>query len=110
MPRQADLPDPPYYAVIFSSRRNDQDDSAYQAMATQMEILASQQQGYIGFESVRDVTGAGISISYWTDLESIRLWKQQLQHQQAQQRGKETWYQYYRVHVTRVERTYEFER
>ncbi len=109
MTRQPDLTEPPYYAVIFSSLRNDQDDDAYQVMAAQMQALASTQQGYLGFESVRDAAGKGISISYWKDLESIRLWKQQLQHQQAQQFGREKWYQNYRVHVARVERTYEFE-
>jgi heme-degrading monooxygenase HmoA len=109
MEAESDLPEPPYYAVIFSSRRTDQDETAYQAMAALMESLASEQQGYLGFESVRDASGKGISVSYWTDLESIRIWRQQLQHQQAQQLGKEKWYQHYRVHVTRVERTYTFE-
>ena len=110
MPELADLPEPPYYAVIFSSRRTDVDEQAYQAMAATMQELASEQQGYLGFESVRDTTGRGISVSYWEDLESIRLWKQQLQHKQAQQLGRDQWYQYYRVHVTRIEKSYEFSR
>ena len=76
MQTEPDLPNPPYYAVIFSSRRTDQDDTAYQVMAEKMQALASQQQGYLGFESVRDATGKGISVSYWADLESIRIWRQ----------------------------------
>ena len=108
MPIHHEYPQAPCYAVIFTSQRNDVDEPGYQAMAQQMQDLARQQAGYLGFESVRDATGKGISVSYWRDLASVRQWKQQLQHQQAQQLGKECWYQYYRIEVSRVERMHFF--
>ena len=49
----ARTPEPPYWAVIFSSIRTE-GDNGYGAMAEAMERLAAQQPGYLGFESARD--------------------------------------------------------
>ena len=65
----AATPDPPYFAVIFTSRRSAQD-NGYQAMADRMVELAAAAPGFLGFESARGELG--ISVSYWADLESIR--------------------------------------
>ena len=46
----ASTPTPPYYAVIFTSIRKEGDDEAYELMAEQMSLLASQQAGYLGAE------------------------------------------------------------
>lgn len=95
----------PYYAVIFTSLLAD-DHEGYKEMATQMEQLAAQQQGYLGFESARD--GLGISISYWKSLSDIRNWKHHSEHLLAQRYGKQKWYKYYKVRVCKVEKEYEF--
>jgi heme-degrading monooxygenase HmoA len=44
----------PYYAVIFTNTRKNED-SGYAEMATKMEELAKKQPGYLGFESVRSL-------------------------------------------------------
>ena len=98
-------PKPPYYAVIFSSLRNESDDG-YSAMAEQMVELAQQQDGFLGIESARE--GLGITVSYWRDLPAIKHWKQQLDHQQAQKLGREKWYASYRVRIAKVEKDYGF--
>lgn len=99
-------PEPPYYAVIFSSQRTDVDEG-YHAMAKEMEILAQQQEGYLGIESARDQT-LGITISYWRDLESIKKWKANSEHLLAQKYGREKWYSAYKTRIALVERDYEF--
>lgn len=101
----AQTPPPPYYAVIFSSLRTD-GDNGYGDMADQMEKLAKQQPGYLGFESARNEIG--ISVSYWSDLESIKQWKQQADHLVAQKSGVEKWYSQYKVRICKVERDYDF--
>ena len=68
----ARTPEPPYFAVIFSSILK-ADHKGYTEMAKKMEELAQVQPGYLGFESAR--ARIGISISYWKDLESIKKWK-----------------------------------
>ena len=95
----------PYYAVIFTSILNSESDS-YQEMAVKMEELARLQDGFIGFESARDEIG--LSISYWSDLEAIKKWKAQIEHQKAQERGRSEWYSWYKVRICKVEREYEF--
>jgi heme-degrading monooxygenase HmoA len=99
----ARTPDPPYYAVIFTSTRTG-GDHGYAAMAASMLELASRQTGFLGMESARE--DLGVSVSYWTDLESIRHWKADLAHQEAQRRGREVWYSGYRVRIAKVERDY----
>lgn len=103
----ADTPEPPYYAVIFTSLRTDGDDG-YGAMAAAMVELAAQQPGFLGVESARD--GLGITVSYWTDLESIAAWKANTKHLAAQQAGRERWYSTFKTRIARVDRNYGFER
>jgi heme-degrading monooxygenase HmoA len=102
----AETPPPPYYAVIFTSQRTNADAAGYEATAARMVELAAQQPGFLGVESVRQADGTGITVSYWQSLECIRAWRQHVEHRQAQERGRDEWYQRYRVRVCRVERDF----
>ena len=99
----ASTPNPPYYAVIFTSLRTD-GDNGYGEMADRMNELAAQQPGFLGIESVRD--GLGITVSYWDSLEAIKHWKANLEHQEAQKSGRERWYSTFRIRIAKVEREY----
>ncbi|MFL9693911.1 antibiotic biosynthesis monooxygenase family protein [Aeromonas veronii] len=99
----ANTPEPPYYAVIFTSLRTDED-AGYGAMAERMVELAQRQSCFLGMESARD--GVGITVSYWRDLESIRNWKAELEHKEAQRLGREKWYSAFKTRIARVERDY----
>jgi len=94
-----------YYAVIFTNLQT-KDTEGYAEMAEKMESLAKQQPGYIGMEHARDELA--ITISYWESLEAIANWKANLDHLDAQQQGREKWYQWYKTRICRVEREYEF--
>src|SRR5581483_6072199 len=101
----AKTPEPPYYAVIFTSQRTD-GDHGYEAMARAMFELALKQPGCLGAESVRGDGGLGITIAYFTDESAIRAWKQNSEHLVAQRLGKERWYAHYELRVAKVERAY----
>ncbi len=101
MSRIAQTPEPPYYAVIFTSERTP-GDHGYADMAVRMLELAADQPGYLGVESARD--GLGITVSYWASTEAIAAWKQNAEHLIAQQRGQDGWYSAYTVRICRVER------
>ena len=105
MSRIASTPKPPYYAVIFTSLRTE-GDNGYADMATEMVELAAQQPGFLGIESAREELG--ITVSYWPDLESIRNWKTNAEHLQAQRLGREQWYASFKVRISKVERDYGF--
>jgi heme-degrading monooxygenase HmoA len=104
--RFAPLPDPPYYAVIFTAQRT-QTEAGYGQMAARMAELAQSQAGYLGVESTRDADGLGITVSYWRDEAALTGWKQAAEHLLAQKLGKTRWYQHYTLRVARVERAYE---
>ncbi|MFD3274303.1 antibiotic biosynthesis monooxygenase [Paenibacillus dendritiformis] len=102
----AQTPQPPYYAVIFTSERTD-GDHGYAEMAEEMVKLASLQPGFLGVESARE--GVGITVSYWDSLEAIQKWKQNERHLVAQRKGMAEWYTTYKTRVCKVERDYGFE-
>ena len=96
----------PYYAVIFTSKRN-KNINGYSEMAEHMEDLAKLQSGYLGIDSC--YAELGITVSYWKTLEAIKKWKDNFEHQIAQNKGKSEWYRWYNVKVCKVEREYEFD-
>jgi heme-degrading monooxygenase HmoA len=107
----ATTPEPPYTAVIFTSRHTGAAIEDYATTAAAMESLAAEQPGYLGIESVHDGgTGAGITVSYWRTVADARAWKAVAEHAEAQRRGRDTWYSGYRVRVATVDRAYDFDR
>jgi heme-degrading monooxygenase HmoA len=101
----AKTPEPPYYAVIFTSKRTE-GDHGYEAMAQAMFELALTQPGCLGAESARGENGLGITVAYFTDEASIKNWKANARHLAAQKLGKERWYSHYELRVAKVERDY----
>lgn len=104
--RVAATPEPPYYAVIFTSRRNERDPAGYAEASTRMVELASGMPGFLGVESVRDTEGFGITVSYWADEDAIAGWKAHAEHAIIRERGRRSWYGQFEVRVARVERAY----
>ena len=105
----AQTPDPPYYAVIFTSwRAPDHNDDGYDATAARMFELAATQPGFLGVDSARE--DVGITVSYWTDEAAIAAWKAVAEHLDAQRNGREHWYEAYEMRIARVERAYNFAR
>jgi heme-degrading monooxygenase HmoA len=51
-----------------------------------------------------------VTISYWEDLNAITAWKQNPEHQSAQELGKIQWYQNYSIEIARIESGYSFDR
>lgn len=101
----AKTPQPPYYAVIFTSTRTAVDEG-YGAMADRMVALASRQPGFLGVESTRGADGLGITVSYWAALEDIAAWKANAEHRVAQNNGHRKWYEHFETRIARVERAY----
>lgn len=101
----AHTPEPPYYAVIFTSQRTAGDDG-YAETADRMVELAAQQRGFLGVESVRGADGLGITVSYWVSEEAIAAWKAHAEHSMARQKGRTHWYAGFALRVAKVERAY----
>ncbi len=105
MSKIANTPKPPYYVVIFTSKKVDEN-REYREMSHKMVELVSKQDGFLGFESAKEELG--ITVSYWRDEASIKKWRANLKHKEAQKLGREVWYQKYKIRIAKVERDYEF--
>jgi heme-degrading monooxygenase HmoA len=101
----AKTPEPPYFAVIFTSQRTE-GERGYGNMAQRMVDLAAEQPGFLGVESARDAQGFGVTVSYWASEEAIVAWKANLEHKSAQEAGKRVWYADFQLRVARVDRAY----
>ena len=95
----------PYYAVIFTTIVTENLEG-YIETAERMEELAKLQKGYLGIESAR--SEVGITVSYWQDLEAIIAWKNNLEHIEARNLGRQKWYKQYQLRICKVEREYDF--
>lgn len=103
----AATPEPPYYAVIFTSTVTD-DTDGYGAAAERMIELAREQPGFLGVESASDRGdgGLGITVSYWDSEAAISAWKAHAEHGDTRETGRTRWYSGYELRVARVERAY----
>lgn len=70
-------------------------------MTEKIEQELSIQGGYCGMECFKNEE-KDITISYWSDLESIKKWKEKSIHQKAQIKGRSEWYQGYELVVSEI--------
>ncbi len=103
---QANTPQPPYYAAIFSSTHTGQHSGYAEDTETILE-LAKNHPGFLGVEAAGD-DDLSIAVSYWDSDETIRAFKELAEHLIIQKRGRDTYYKSYKVRVARVERDYGF--
>jgi len=101
------MPEPPYYAVIFTSIRTDNNDD-YIEMAQRMLELAEGMPGFLSVDSARE--DVGITVSYWESLDAIKSWRQHPEHLAAQKRGREEWYEGFTTRICRVKKENRFSR
>ncbi|MCB1859246.1 MAG: antibiotic biosynthesis monooxygenase [Gammaproteobacteria bacterium] len=96
------------YAVIFKAEIDKLDDS-YFAMAAALQERATTVYGCQRLISVSEGNHE-ITISYWTSLEQIQAWRNDVQHRLAQDRGRSHWYRRYQVEVADILTEYGYDR
>ena len=101
--------EPPYYAVVFTTVRTD-DQTGYRETNARMEELVREVPGYLGMDHAQNPGGLGITVAYFRDEDALTRWRTDLEHRAAQQRGRDSWYQSYTLHVAKVERSHTFKR
>jgi heme-degrading monooxygenase HmoA len=99
-------PPPGSIAVIFISGRSSLDADGYDQASEAMVNAAAAMDGYLGIASVRDDHGIGITVSWWRDEAAARAWRDDPDHTRIRERGRAIWYDWYRVVITTVDRSY----
>lgn len=97
-------------AVIFCAQRTSIDNSGYDTAAAVMADLAAQQSGFLGVNSTRSSDGLGITVSYWQDDDAAKAWRDHPEHTSIREQGRSNWYEFYTLHVARIERAYGWEK
>lgn len=96
------------YVVIFRARIRELDED-YVRWAARLRALALERYGCLAFHATTE--GADeVALSYWPDLDSIRRWKADAEHAQAQALGRSRWYSHYAVEIAEVQRHYDWSR
>jgi heme-degrading monooxygenase HmoA len=94
---------------IFRSTRTDHSEEEYRAWSHEMDELVTSAPGYLRHYSFRDqMSRVGITISYFDNEVSLVEWKSVASHQEAQQRGRDTFYDDYSIDIAHVVRHYEW--
>ncbi|GIV29993.1 MAG: antibiotic biosynthesis monooxygenase [Bacteroidia bacterium] len=101
------IPKSGYYAVIFSSKK-EEDLTGYHEMNDELMKLVQGQEGFLGYESVAH-ENKSIFISYWESMEAIEKWKNNGLHIQAK-RSVHKWYKRYLSQICKVEHTSLYEK
>ncbi len=96
------------YAVIFRATVGELDQQ-YSEEIERMKKLAFGEYGCLDFFALAEGEER-IAVSYWNSEEDIRNWKRNSEHLNAQEQGRERWYQSYTVQVVEVRREYSHNR
>ncbi len=102
--------DPKEVVVIFKLHmRQGADEAAYRATSRRMHELV---EGWPGFLSLKEYTGEDgevLDIARFADEASLESWRKEPEHLEAQRRGREEFYDHFRIQALKVIRDYEYD-
>jgi heme-degrading monooxygenase HmoA len=102
----ADMPEPPYWAVIAPAVLDPAADlREYAETARRLVELAREVDGFLGLETCFQGDFA-MAVSYWRSLEAIDAWRRHARHLDAKALGRTRWFASYATRIARVERAY----
>jgi heme-degrading monooxygenase HmoA len=81
--------------VVFRNRLRDGDPAAYAETGKRMEELARQQPGFVSLKTFTAADGERVTISEFESLSAVSAWRGQLEHLEAQRRGRAEFYAEY---------------
>ncbi|MEO8200128.1 MAG: antibiotic biosynthesis monooxygenase [Gemmatimonadota bacterium] len=95
-------------AVIFEVTPAADRKDAYFGTAEKLRPLLESIEGFISIERYESMSHQGkiLSLSFWRDEEAVRRWRTLEAHRQAQQAGRESIFEDYRLRVATVMRDY----
>lgn len=96
--------------ILFRSRLTAAAGADYASMDAELEESARNKPGFIEVKGFTAADGERLTVVWWQDRETLRQWRQDLRHREAQKTGREKWYQYYKMDVAEVFRQSQFDR
>jgi heme-degrading monooxygenase HmoA len=100
----------PSLVILFRSKLTAQAGEDYQAMNAEMETLVRQNPGFVDVKSYTAADGERLTVVWWRDEESLAEWRNLMRHREAQNTGRQKWYEYYEMDVAIITRSRSFVR
>jgi len=95
---------------LFRSKLTEQAGEDYQAMNAELETLVRQNPGFIDVKSYTAQDGERLTVVWWRDEQSLAEWRNLARHREAQNTGRQKWYEHYNIEVASVVRSRSFVR
>ena len=94
---------PPFYAAIINEEIHTRTLEDERTPIDEMVSIAPNQPGFLGLETSRDQNGKGMTISYWTDLQSEKAWEHKGDNEIRSQFDGRTLYDTCAIQVSKIE-------
>ena len=96
--------------ILFRSRLTAQAGDDYGRMADAMFEHARTFPGFVDVKSFTADDGERLTVVWWQDEQTLKVWATDAKHRVAQQLGRDRWYEYYKMDVAEIVRVSNFER
>lgn len=96
--------------ILFRSKLTPAAGDDYSAMAQAMAAHARSFNGFVDMKAFKADDGERLTLVWWQDEETLRVWATDVKHRAAQTLGREKWYEYYKIEVAHVIRASDFQR
>ncbi|HEK0785962.1 TPA: antibiotic biosynthesis monooxygenase family protein [Proteus mirabilis] len=98
-------------AVIFEVKIKPGKQDRYLSLATDLKPLLTDIEGFISIERFQSLSSEGklLSLSWWENEEAVLQWKKNILHKSAQQEGRESIFDFYKISITSLAREYSFD-
>jgi heme-degrading monooxygenase HmoA len=100
----------PQQIILFRSKLTSEAGEDYQAMNAELDALVRQNPGFVDVKSYAAEDGERLTVVWWRDEKSLSDWRNLMRHREAQNTGRQKWYQYYKMDVATITRSKNFER
>ena len=96
--------------ILFRSKLTAAAGDDYARMAAEMDGHARTFPGFVDVKSFTAADGERLTVVWWQDEETLRVWATDARHRVAQSTGRQQWYGYYRMDVAQIVRVSNFDR
>jgi heme-degrading monooxygenase HmoA len=96
--------------ILFRSKLSGVDPDGYARMAEEMDAHARTFPGFVDVKAYKADDGERLTVVWWQDEATLRVWATDVRHLAAQRGGRERWYEYYKIEVAGIVRVNAFER
>lgn len=99
------------YAVIFEVEVKEEGKEQYLKIAAKLKEQLVKMEGFLSIERFQSLVDEGkiLSLSFWESKEAIALWKSNMDHMNAQTKGRSFLFKDYRIRIAEVQKDYTME-